>query len=139
MKQRCQRVMELVAVSSCLLILVLAGCSIDPGKKLTKAMKSWMGQPCALLVGAWGPPQQVFDDGRGGRVLMYTEYRLIGASRPSSTTQSTYSATAIDNMIWGTGTSRTTYDPGRVIGYTAWRMFYVDQEGTVYSFAWKGL
>ena len=37
------------------------------------------------------------------------------------------------------GTATTTYTPPETQGYTASHTFFVDSNGTVYRWAWKGL
>jgi len=84
------RLLLLVAIS-----LVLEGCaSID------KTMASWTGRHQSELIGSWGPPQQVFSDGNGGSVLVYTTTRSY-TSPGTATTTVTGSAQTFGNTTYG--------------------------------------
>lgn len=114
-------------------VLLLQSCAT-----INKTMKSWEGHHYSSLIMKWGPPQQVFDDGYGGRILIYTKIRQWTAPG-QATTYTTISATAYDNYIWGTAISTTTYNPAQTYGYTAYRMFWINKDGFIYRWAWKGL
>ena len=92
---------RVVAISSVLLLLVvLTGCAA----RMNKVMLSWQGRNFNDVMASWGPPDQVFDDGSGGRVMVWTasrSYTIPG----SSTTQTTGTATAAGNTVWGSATS----------------------------------
>ena len=105
---------------------------------LNSVMRSWEGSHYSSLIAEWGPPQQVFDDGSGGRILVYTSSRSWTVPG-RATTQTRFNATTSDDYIWGTATSRTTFTPARVEGYTAYRMFWVGRSGRIYRWSWRGL
>jgi hypothetical protein len=107
-------------------LIAVSGC----GKEISNSLNSWMGHDCNELVARWGPPNQLFSDGRGGRVFVYTESRQWITPATSTTNYSF-------NRYGGTAT--TVYTPALVNGYTAYRMFWADSSGTLYSWAWKGL
>jgi len=115
-------------------IFSLSGCA----GQINQTMQSWMGHHYSELIGSWGPPQQVFDDGRSGRILIWTQVRSY-TSPGTSTTQTYGQATAYDDYIWGSATSHTTYTPPQTYGYTAYRMFYIDKDGLIYNWTWRGL
>jgi hypothetical protein len=100
--------------------------------------QSWMGHHYGQLIGSWGPPQQVYEDGQGGRILIWTQARFVDHTRYEHT-QTYGQATVYDDYIWGSATSRTTYTPPQTYGYTAHRTFYVNNSGCVYHWAWRGL
>jgi hypothetical protein len=106
--------------------------------KVNKTMASWQGHHYTELLAKWGPPQQVLDDGSGGRVLTYTRTRSW-STPGQATTQTDIRAHQWDNMIWGTATSTTTYTPGQSYGYTSWRMFFINSGGRIYKWSWRGL
>ena len=87
------------------------------------AMKSWMGNHQGSLIDSWGPPDRITDDGRGGRILIWEKYVRTGQT-PGR---------------WGTN-----WFGGRVYtapveqSYTRSRMFWVNADGIVYSWRWKG-
>ena len=115
-------------------MLSLLGCAA----RINNMMRSWEGQHYSDLIARWGPPQQVFDDGSDGRILIYTQVREW-TSPGKSTTYTEGRATIYDDYIWGSATSRTTYQPSQTYGCTAHRMFWISKKGYIYRWAWKGL
>ena len=111
----------------------LTGCA-----HMNKVMASWQGHHYSDLIAKWGPPQQVFDDGSTGRILVYSSDRSWTVPGYATTT-TTATATAYDTYIWGSATSHTTYTPAQVQSYTAYRMFWIDSNGHIYRWAWRGL
>jgi hypothetical protein len=114
-------------------VIIVTGCaSID------KQMDSWMGHHQSDLIANWGPPQQVIDDGQGGKIFVYSNNRSY-TSPGTSTTNVTGSAYGLGNTAYGNATGYTTYNPPQTTSYTAHRMFWVDGNGRIYRWAWKGL
>ena len=118
-----------------ILIFLLSSCITA---NINKMMKSWETHHYGELIAKWGPPQQVYNDGYGGRILIYTSQRQF-STPGKSTTYTTGKATVYDNYIWGSATSSTVYTPPKVYGYTAYRMFWINKNGIIYRWAWKGL
>jgi hypothetical protein len=130
----------------CILALTaLSGC-ISPDK----AMKSYLGQPSTELVARWGPPQNKMSDGQGGEIWTYFEQRQWTTPGQANTTVTgtgntygnvygnPYGATYQGNTsVYGS--ARTTYTPPQTHGYTAHRTFFINGNGIVYRYAWKGL
>ncbi len=108
------------------------------GKRINNAMASWEGHHYSDLIMSWGPPQQVFEDGSRGRILIWTAVRSYTAPGRAVRTTSVR-ATAHDNYIWGQARSFTEYRPPQTYGYTAWRMFRISSRGRVISWSWRGL
>jgi hypothetical protein len=115
--------------------LLLSGCLAG---RMNNQMNSWMGHNYSELIMSWGPPAQVYDDGQGGRILIYTQSRQW-TTPGHATTQTTGQATIYDNMIWGQAQSVTTYTPPQRAGYTAFRAFAIDKDGRIYKYSWRGL
>lgn len=113
-------------------------CSVACTGRVSRNMASWKGHHVSDLLASWGPPQQVMDDGRGGRVLIYSKTRSWSTPGHATTTTD-IRANQSDNMIWGTATSTTVYTPGQDYGYKAYRMFFIDRSGYIYRWAWRGL
>ncbi len=106
--------------------------------RINNMMSSWMGHHYSELIMSWGPPQQVFEDGMGGRILIWTAARTW--TTPGQSYTNVYgNATAYDGYIWGQAQSYTTYVPPQTYGYTAWRMFAIDKNGLIYNWSWRGL
>ena len=108
-------------------------------EQINQTMRSWEGAHQSDLIRAWGLPQQVFADGYGGQVFVYTNTRITGFTPPTSTTYTTGTANIYGNQIYGQATSQTVYNPGMVYGYTAYRVFFINKDGRIYSWSWKGL
>lgn len=122
-------------VPAALLALVtLTGCAV----RINRVMTSWQGHNFNDLIASWGPPDQVFNDGADGRVMVWTITRSY-TTPGSATTQTTGSATATGSTVWGNATSTTTYNPGQTYQSRAYRMFWVNRGGTIYKWAWRGL
>lgn len=117
------------------LAALLGGCLAG---HMNEIMNSWQGHHYSDLIMSWGPPQAVYDDGAGGRILVYTQQRQW-TTPGRTTTTTTGQATVYDNMIWANAQSYSQYVPPQTYGYTAWRMFRIDQRGVIYSWSWKGL
>ena len=127
-----KRLCAIVAVL--LLLITLTGCAA----RMNKVMMSWQGHNFNDLLASWGPPNQVFDDGAGGRVMVWTATRSY-TTPGSSTTQTTGSATITGDTIWGNATSHTTYNPGQTYQWNTSRTFWINRDGYVYRWAWRGL
>ena len=131
--RRGNRMKRITVLLSTVAVLTLVGCTA----RINKLMASWEGHHYSNLIASWGPPQQVFDDGAGGRILVYTAVRSYTVPG-QATTYTTGSATAYNSMIWGSATSRTTYTPAQTYGWTAYRMFWIRRNGIIYRWAWRG-
>lgn len=124
----------LSAISIIAVALALSGCAAQ----VNRMMASWEGHHFSDLIEKWGPPQQVFEDGSGGRIFIYAANRTW-VTPGYSTTHTTGLATAYNNQIWGSANSYTTYTPAQVNGYTAYRMFWISSTGIIYRWSWRGL
>jgi hypothetical protein len=130
----------------CILALTaLPGC-ISPDKE----MNSYIGQPSTELVARWGPPQQKMSDGQGGEIWSYLEQRQWTTPGEANTTVTGTSDTS--GNVYGnpngatyhgdtsvSGSATTVYTPPQTHGYTARRTFFINGNGIVYRYAWKGL
>jgi len=117
------------------LTVLLTGCLAG---RMNSIMRSWEGHHYSELIMRWGPPQAVYDDGQGGRILVYTQVRQW-TTPGQVTTTTTANATIYEDMIWGQAQSYSQYTPPQTHGYTAWRMFSIDRRGIIYSWSWRGL
>ncbi len=104
----------------------------------SNAMRAWEGRHYSDLIASWGPPQQVFDDGAGGRMLIWTSSRSY-TTPGKSETQADGNATIYDDYIWGSARSDTTYTPPQTHGSKAYRVFWINRRGYIYRWASKGL
>ena len=126
----------LVSLLVGLLAASVSGCA---ARRINTTMASWVGHHYSDLFAKWGPPQQVFDDGSGGRILVYAIERRYAGLPATSTTTTDFNAQVWDDYLWGSATSYTVYEPGTEIRYTAYRMFWIGRNGRIYRWAWRGL
>ena len=73
-------------------------------------------------------PQLIALDAAGGRVLVYESYVNV-----EQTPGGTATATAFGNV------TNTTYSGPEPKGYQRFRMFYVNEQGSIYNLRWQGL
>ncbi|MBI4811015.1 MAG: hypothetical protein HY800_06170 [Ignavibacteriales bacterium] len=118
---------------TCITATFFTGCA----GHINEVINSWIYSHYSDLIASWGPPNQVFDDGQGGRILIYTTARSWTVPG-TSTMRATGQTTIYDNMILGSTQSTTTYTPPQTYGYTAYRMFWIDSKGYIYRWAWRG-
>ncbi len=123
-------------IVSVLGLLILSGCAT-----MNKTMASWEGSHVRDLLISWGRPSEVYSDGEGGAVLVY-RYTETYTTPAQSTTRTTANATSVDPSVGVEGwniQSRTVYQPAYVETYTKYRAFWVNKEGIIYSWRWRGL
>lgn len=117
-----------------LVVVALSGCAT----RINRVMDSWVGHHESELLAAWGAPQVVLSNGYGGKVLVYTARRAYTTPATATTTvtgtaQTRGSLTTID------ATGATVYTPGQTYGYQAQRLFWINPDGRIYRWSWKGL
>ena len=105
--------------------------------RINNMMRSWEGHALPELIAKWGPPQQVFADGRGGQVFVYTQTRSFTVPGHATTTTNMNGYTDGSN-IYGTATSQTIYTPAMTQQWQVYRMFFLDSRGRIYRWAWRG-
>ncbi len=116
--------------TACLILLLsVTGCGA--GKKLSATMDAWKGHHQAELIRSWGPPDRTDSDGQGGQVLTWLRDR--GNRSKTSTTYNTGVKGPGGEDIIVTNTS------GGGKREPATRMFWVNEEGIIYSWRWRGL
>jgi hypothetical protein len=123
----------MLPVISALFILILSplfssGCGkavkgADQASTVTRIMDSWVGHYESELLAAWGPPTSTGPDGKGGKAITYESLKGIWGNEK-------------DKHIVG-GAHYSTKP--RQEGYAATRIFYVNEEGIIYSWKWSGL
>jgi hypothetical protein len=101
------------------LALGAAGC-VSPSETL----QTWVGHHESELIASWGPPNSTASDGKGGKILIYQSYVNLGRT-PGQIAPNTYGGYS--------------YTAPQQQGYGRSRMFYVDSNGTIYSWRWQGL
>ena len=111
-------------IACLILLLSVTGCA---GKKISANMASWMGAHQSKLILSWGPPTETHDDGKGGKVLVWLY------DRGTTTTSTT---TSVDPKICPQ-CSDVTVSRERE-NADASRMFWVNEEGLIYHWRWRG-
>jgi len=99
-------------------LISTAGCGRS--EKISTAMDSWKGSHQSQLIRSWGPPTLTHSDGKGGQIL---EWRYERGSNKTT-------ATTVPN-------TQTTIYRHKSKSYAS-RMFWVDEEGIIYYWSWKG-
>ena len=113
--------MGFIALVALFIVLVgTGGCAAN----VNKMMESWVGHHQSELILAWGPPNQVSSDGKGGQVLIYSGYVNLGQTPGRAN---------VDYF------GNVTYTAPQQQGYQRTRMFYVDPNGYIYAWRWQGL
>jgi hypothetical protein len=105
-------------------------------------MSSWLGADEPSLVMAWGAPSQVWSDGAGGRILIYSGSRTFVSPGYASTSTTGYaSGYTYGNRAYAQGYSQsyTTYTPPQAHSYPTFRSFRLGSDGRIVSYSWKGL
>ncbi|MDH4230202.1 MAG: hypothetical protein OEW11_10755 [Nitrospirota bacterium] len=127
-----------ILCASALALVLLSGCATAINQK----MASWIGHNESELIMSWGPPAQVFSDGSGGRILIYTAVRSFTSPGTATTnTHGTATGGLYGNQAYLSGQSQsyTTFTPATTSQWTAYRMFRVDTVGTITGYSWRGL
>ena len=109
---------------------------------IDRAVKSWVGHTVDNLMMSWGPPSQVYDDGGGGKYVIYTENRSYVSPGYATTTGSSNAygyVSGNDIYVHGYGESQTTYTPPQVHQWSVFRMFRVNEYGRIVAYSWQGL
>ena len=105
-------------VTVILFVFALSGCA----SKINEVMDSWVGSHKSELIGRWGPPNQTTSDGLNGEILIYSSNVVLPQTLGRATTDTF---------------GNTTYTAPQQNGYQRTRMFYVNKEGSIYSWRWQ--
>ena len=101
------------------LIAIATGCTSP-----STVMQAWVGHHQGDLIQSWGPPTRTTSDGRGGEILVYEYDRNMGQ----------IPGRAVRNYD-----GSVSYTSPQSNGYVASRMFWVNKEGIIYTWQWKGM
>jgi hypothetical protein len=109
--------------------------------RVNGGMSSWQGESKHALVMAWGMPARTADDGDGGEIVAYYfQHRTSdpgspGIRLPSYTNCSGYQTV---NCTTTGGQTILARAPSSDVYYCE-RFFYVNRDGRIYNFSWKGV
>ncbi len=112
------RTHNIAALGAMILTLCVSGCTSP-----SKVMQSWVGSHQSDLIASWGPPNRTASDGKGGTILIYEQYVNLGQTPGHATTD------YFGNI---------TYTAPQQQGYQRSRMLWVDENGVIYRWKWKG-
>lgn len=121
----------LISAITSLFIAVLGGCRSNDA-----IMESWMGHHVNEVIASWGPPSQVLDD-PPGKIMTWSiqrRYVIPGYSQ----THITGTGYPQGNTIYVQASGGTVIMPPEEYRYTATRTFWVNGEGIIYRWAWRG-
>lgn len=109
---------------------------IDGASKLNSAeMESWKGHHVSELIRSVGPPQRIVSDAAGGKIYIWRSEVKIPLAKEKTERRGT--ATVIGDTIFYKEKTKTT--PALNIEYDKVRMFWVNSQGIIYHWKWKGL
>ena len=138
-----KRMIHRVAVFA---LIFFAGCVAT--EEMNKTMSTWEGHHVKELLASWGAPTSIASDGLGGQILTYNKSHRVYFPE-SETTDYTSAAIATDS--WSEGDSAlhpstrtpahtsTVYTPPESGRASRLRMFWVDSNGRIYRWSWKGV
>ena len=106
--------------------ILLAGC----GSEISEVMESYIGHHNSTLITNWGPPTHTMDDGDGGKLFIYEYGRSFSTQGHATTTP--YGLRS--NPYY-----ETVYTPPQTTSYAASRTFWINGDGYIYRWAWKGI
>ncbi len=111
---------------------ILNGC----GLPTAEIMNSWKGSHVSDLIRSWGPPQEISTDGLNGHVYIWrTDINIPLSERETETKGTiTYDPYLDQYSI----ESKTTYKEPVVIEGQKVRMFWINEDGTIYTWKAKG-
>ncbi len=110
-----------------LILVGAAGCT-----SISETMQKWVGHHFSELIAAWGPPDKTLSDGKGGQIFIYAHTARYVQPATSTTT---YEQNSTKGTV--TGQSTTVYSPEVVQEYTSYRMFFINADGIIYSWAYQ--
>ncbi|MGD0572744.1 MAG: hypothetical protein ABSB11_06950 [Sedimentisphaerales bacterium] len=105
-------------------------------EQMNKTMASWVGHNFNEVVASWGPPQSIMDDGKGGKIMTWSYAQTITTSPGYANSQTTSNNAQYPG---GTLDTHTTYQPPQTQTVVKTRTFWVDGNGKIYNWAWRGL
>jgi len=106
-----------------------------------KMINDWEGRNINDLIAELGPPNQLLDDGQGGKILIYTSTKNIHSYGDSFTTYQgsgqTYYTSGSTAYSTGSGTANTFTTPGHSYSRSRHQMFWVNDNGIIYRIEYQ--
>jgi hypothetical protein len=110
-------------------------------QRINQVMSGWQGQNVSNIIGAWGPPARTIPIGTGASLFVWQIDRTrVEPAECHSQASASHGNVNANGQIWiYPGKVTTTCAPAQRTGYVAHRMFWVNADGVIYGWAWKGL
>jgi hypothetical protein len=122
--------------------LLIGACATNASKKTQQLEEDWKGKNFNDLIAAKGPPDEKLDDGRGGKIFIYSAYQSEPASESRRGGSSSPGGGYGGGGGWGRhgggyggggsyrrGSSKTTY--------LSHEMFWIDPNGYIYRASYQ--
>jgi hypothetical protein len=122
------------AAAVALAAILAVGCR-DAQSPQDKAMAEWIGAPSVAVIQGWGEPDKVFTDGRSGFVVCYVNrtdfvhYNVLFNDAPTDGSIVPAKTLAKADKI---------FEQANIDEYRNYRVFYLEPDGTVYDWKWRG-
>jgi len=114
------------------LMLSLSACTT--AEQMDAKISAYEGNHIDRVLADFGPPTQVLDDGRGGKIYTYDLSQAYYMPGTTQTFGSAYGPNSPQRFNTFAYTS-----PGYTIPVEKFRMFWADRNGVVYQTSWKGI
>ncbi|MBM3328769.1 MAG: hypothetical protein FJY67_04730 [Calditrichaeota bacterium] len=102
-------------------IFLLIALIFQPSER--EIMDSWMGAHESEVIAAWGPPDRIAEDGKGGKILIYEQIEQRASPSSGKATIRTYDDKAVIDFQ---------EEHGAIKVYRRAHMFYLNEYGYVY-------
>ena len=119
---------------------LVAACAISYTARMNELMRSFEGRHSSDVIANWGPPQRIYDDGQGGKILIYTDSSYVikhGETRTYERGPLIGGGFAAGVLRGLTPDSQTVTDPTVIETRTKYRAFWTSGDGYVYRWAWR--
>jgi hypothetical protein len=112
-------------------LFLTVGC-VSTSDQISKQMASWMGHSENELIADWGEPTRTVSDDNGGKIFVYELQRE--STTPAVLTTHKCSQWEADCV----NGERAVYQPASTQTWAVLREFWINGDGVVYKWKWKG-
>jgi hypothetical protein len=95
-----------------------------------RQLAAWVGRRYETLIGQWGQPLQTLPKRGGGQFLVFADRKVMRRS---------VNGTIQESRAGGTVEYRIEHDPIGFRDRLVFRVFEVDERGTIVDYSWRGL
>ncbi len=115
-------------------VLLSSSCAT---RQFERMMRDWQGKTLLSLLNTWGPPRYAFADRQGGHVIAYVPDAHV-PSPPLPRVLTDAASVAARLYRREDIHTRPVYVTSLSSGWRVFRIFFVDEQGTVTRTEWKG-